>query len=133
MARIINKSHFARLNGLLQKTKGTMFHGGKDIDENELFIEPTVVTDIKLDDVLLEDEIFGPILPVITYNTLEDARAKIHQIDEHPLGGYIMSEDQTEIHWVLENLRCGDISVNGMSILFLADRSHHPDGMLTNY
>jgi aldehyde dehydrogenase (NAD+) len=113
MARIINKAHFNRLQKLLHFTKGKIVHGGEDLDAEELFIEPTVVTDVADDDVLMQDEIFGPILPVIPYKQLKDVKNIVRRIDEHPLGAYIMSEDQAEIDWVLKNIRSGDISVNG--------------------
>lgn len=115
MARIINKAHFKRLNDLVMATKGDIVHGGKEIDERELFIEPTVVINVTEDDILMQDELFGPILPVMPYKRLEDVRDMVRRVDEHPLAVYIMSEDQSEIDWALQNIRAGDCSVNGES------------------
>ncbi|KAF2103411.1 aldehyde dehydrogenase [Rhizodiscina lignyota] len=113
-ARIINENHFQRLSKLLSGTKGKFAVGGKDLSIDELFIEPTVIRDVSEDDVVMQDEIFGPILPVLKYQKLEDVRAMVRKIDENPLGGYICSEDQAEIDYVVKYIRAGDVSVNDM-------------------
>ncbi|CAG7732374.1 unnamed protein product, partial [Allacma fusca] len=71
--RIVNKHHFNRLKKLLETTKGTIALGGK-MDEDDLWIEPTIVVNVNPDtDALMQEEIFGPILPIVTVSSLNDA------------------------------------------------------------
>jgi acyl-CoA reductase-like NAD-dependent aldehyde dehydrogenase len=72
LARIINSRHCLRLKNLLEGTQGKIAMGGK-VDVNDLWVEPTIVVDVPIDDVLMEDEIFGPILPIVTVPYLERA------------------------------------------------------------
>jgi len=70
--RIINEKHCLRLKRLLENTKGRIVYGGK-VDLEDLWVEPTIVVDVPLDDPLMEGEIFGPILPIVTANYPERA------------------------------------------------------------
>lgn len=65
MSRIVAPHHFDRLQSILDETSGTIVLGGRT-DKADLWIEPTVVRDVKADDSLMRGEIFGPILPIIT-------------------------------------------------------------------
>lgn len=77
-ARIVSKSHFDRLSTLLTRTNGVTVLGGK-MNTERLKIEPTIVTGIQPDDVLMEGELFGPILPIIEVGTFEDACELVSQ------------------------------------------------------
>lgn len=87
--RIITERHFDRVVGLLNT--GTIAYGG-DHDRSARFIEPTIITDPELDSALMTEEIFGPLLPVVT---VPDAAAAIAHINERekPLALYVFSED----------------------------------------
>ncbi|KAI1618722.1 aldehyde dehydrogenase [Exophiala viscosa] len=85
MSRLINNMHFHRISDMLAATKGKVAFGGHQ-DEAKLFVEPTIILDPALDDPTLESEIFGPLLPLITYKTLPEARDLITRIDPTPLG-----------------------------------------------
>ncbi len=74
--RIVNRTHYERLNVLL--TSGRLAAGGEKAPE-ELFIAPTILDDVKPDDPIMENEIFGPILPVLAYNRTEEAIAFINE------------------------------------------------------
>ena len=74
--RIVNRTHYERLNALL--TSGRLAAGGEKAPE-ELFIAPTILDDVKPDDPIMENEIFGPILPVLAYNRTEEAIAFINE------------------------------------------------------
>ncbi|CAG7826900.1 unnamed protein product, partial [Allacma fusca] len=63
--RIINVNNFRRLKNMLRQTNGTILFGG-NTDEKDLWIEPTIVGNVQRNDSLMEDEIFGPILPIVT-------------------------------------------------------------------
>ncbi|XP_057250541.1 aldehyde dehydrogenase family 3 member F1 isoform X2 [Beta vulgaris subsp. vulgaris] len=72
VARIINKHHFNRLKGLLDdpRVKTSIVHGGS-IHEDKLFIEPTILVDPPLDAEIMTEEIFGPLLPIITFSSIQ--------------------------------------------------------------
>lgn len=89
--RIVNSTNFHRLLKLLEP-KEKIFIGGK-FDENELFIEPTVMIDVSLTDSVMQEEIFGPILPIITVNGVDDAISIINSLPK-PLALYIFSENK---------------------------------------
>jgi acyl-CoA reductase-like NAD-dependent aldehyde dehydrogenase len=110
MARIVSETHFQRLTSILSSTKGTILGGSTD--QSSLFIEPTVVTDVPEGDILLASELFGPILPILPYKTLKDARATIATISETPLGLYVMTEDPAEASYILRHTHSGGMAVN---------------------
>lgn len=79
-ARIVSTRHVDRIMSMLNNRKSGAIAVGGDYDREERYIAPTLVTDVKFDDeVLMGDEIFGPILPVIPYKNLDDA---IHMINK---------------------------------------------------
>ena len=98
--RIINRRHFDRLLGLIDENK--LFHGGRS-DAEALRIEPTVLTDVMPDDDVMQEEIFGPIMPVIAFDTIDEAEAFISERDK-PLALYLFTSDKaTEarfLRWV---------------------------------
>lgn len=96
-ARIVNDRHVERISGLLNnRTSGEIAIGG-EIDNSDRYIAPTVVVNVKPDDVtLMGNEIFGPVLPVVTYNDIEEAIGIINQ-REPPLALYVFSKDQKVI------------------------------------
>lgn len=83
MSRIVNEAHFGRLSALLEGTNGLVVHGG-DVDKEELRVGLTIVRDVDREDVLMGDEIFGPLLPVLRVGDTEEAIALIRQ-SETPL------------------------------------------------
>ncbi|TVY22422.1 Aldehyde dehydrogenase,dimeric NADP-preferring [Lachnellula hyalina] len=111
MGRMVNLRHWERVTDLLKRTRGNIIAGGHG-DEKTLFIEPTVVSNVSLDDALMSDEIFGPILPVISFSSLEEACDLVSQILEDPLGLYLMTEDSNEVEYVLRNTRSGGVAIN---------------------
>ena len=109
--KIINEKQFNRISGYL--SSGTKVTGGRT-DKEKLFIEPTILTDVPLDAPVMTDEIFGPVLPVITFTEMEEAKAII---DKHPnpLAFYIYtSAKQKEKQW-LEAVPAGGCCVNNSS------------------
>ena len=110
---VINKSYtnnFERLSSLLKGTKGTII--GSPIDTTSNFIQPTIVTDLSQDDILFESKIFGPILPILTYRTLVEARSTIESIDGTTLALYVMTEDPEEMSWIRDNALSGGVAFN---------------------
>ncbi|KAG6818812.1 hypothetical protein H0H93_001417 [Arthromyces matolae] len=87
--RIVTPQAWKRLKGLLDNTKGTVVIGGES-DEATKFIAPTVVTDVKTDDSLMSEEIFGPLLPIMAVEDVDEAIAYVNAHD-HPLALYVFS------------------------------------------
>ena len=109
--KIINEKHFDRLVEYLDE--GKIIYGGKS-DRKKLFIEPTVLINILPDDVIMHHEIFGPILPVISFNNNEEARSII-QKNPNPLALYVYtSSKQKEDYW-LKNIAFGGGCINNSS------------------
>ncbi len=95
--KIINESRFNKLLGYLEK--GEIFFGGKS-DVASLYIEPTILVNVSVDDAVMKEEIFGPVLPVLTFNDTEDA-IKIVQHNPNPLAFYLFTKDKsTEKEWI---------------------------------
>lgn len=120
--KIINRRHFERLVGLLQS--GVVSHGAQiDIAANK--IAPTILTDVSWDDPIMQEEIFGPLLPILSYRKLEDA---IEQIQKHPkpLALYLFTRSNETEKKVLSEISFGGGCVND-TILHLAT-PHMPFG-----
>ena len=110
--KIINEKHFARLTSLLDNQK--IAHGGK-ADSNRLKIEPTVLDNINFDDEIMQDEIFGPILPILTYEKDEEIISYISQ-NPVPLALYIFSKDKKRINKFTTELSFGGGCINDVVI-----------------
>lgn len=89
--RIVNEKHFQRLQGLMQ---GENIVIGGEVWSHQLSIEPTVLSDVSFDAPIMQEEIFGPILPLIEYHQLADALNKIRYRPK-PLALYLFSSDQS--------------------------------------
>ena len=83
---MVSQRHYQRLQNLLKETNGEIVIGGKTKDDGN-YIEPTVVVNVKMDDALLRDELFGPILPIVEVKDINEA-IKIVRADEKPLASY---------------------------------------------
>ncbi|KAF9915003.1 aldehyde dehydrogenase 3, member A2, partial [Linnemannia zychae] len=115
--RIVNKNHFLRLKKLLDETKGKVVAGG-EMDEDNLFISPTVVLGVERDDKLMESEIFGPILPMMVVDRLVEGVKHVNQGDQ-PLALYIFSKNKKAIDYILDHTRSGGVVVNDSLVHFI--------------
>ena len=106
--KIINQKHFDRLCGLIDREKTAV---GGESDSGTLRIAPTVMVDINWKDAVMGEEIFGPILPVLTYGNLEEAVRKIRRMPS-PLALYIFSSDRKNINYVNSRVSFGGGCVN---------------------
>lgn len=113
--KIVNKKHFDRLCGLLDPDK--ILYGGKT-DENTLKIEPTVMENVIFDDAVMQEEIFGPILPIVTYDSLDEAITKVNSM-EHPLALYLFTSDKISAKKVASECQFGGGCIND-TIIHLA-------------
>lgn len=108
LARIINEQHHDRLTKLLDS--GNIVIGGEHDREN-CYIAPTVMTDVSPDSPVMQEEIFGPILPVIKIPNLHQAVNFINKRDK-PLALYIFSEDKHAIDYIVEETSAGGMTIN---------------------
>jgi len=120
--RIINDKHFNRLKRLL--SDGTVIHGG-NADKETLMIEPTILDKITWEDTVMQEEIFGPILPILTYTSIEDALYKIKTL-EKPLALYYFGENEKMQQQVMEYVSFGGGSIN--DTLYHLANPHLPFG-----
>ena len=109
--KIINEKAFSRLLQYLEK--GTLLYGGKYNTEQH-YIEPTLLDDISIDDAIMGEEIFGPLLPVLTFNTFEEAKNMINK-NPDPLAFYLFTESkEKEAQW-MQGLPFGGGCINNAS------------------
>lgn len=111
--QIINTANFNRLKTLYEDAvnKGAKVEYGGIFEENLRKIQPTLLTNVSLDSNIMKEEIFGPLLPIIAYQTIEEALSIVANI-EKPLGLYIFSEEDQFTEYVLQNTTAGGTAVN---------------------
>ena len=113
--KIVNRKHFDRLRALIDPARVA---AGGQADEGALRIAPTVLTDVTFDDPVMAEEIFGPILPVLTWQTLNEAIAAVES-RPHPLALYLFTASKAARKQVLARCRFGGGCVND-TIIHLA-------------
>lgn len=117
--RIINTRHLDRLQAYLNDSlnKGAQLVTGAQADKNDNYLAPTIVSDVPLDSALMQEEIFGPILPVVTYKTLAEAIAYINS-KEKPLALYIYSKSNKNIAQISQQTSAGTTAINNNNVHF---------------
>ncbi len=106
--KIINRKHFDRICGLIDREKTVI---GGERDEEAQRIAPTVMDRVTWEDAVMGEEIFGPVLPVLTYSSLEEAVKKIRSMP-CPLALYMFSSDKRNISYVKERVSFGGGCIN---------------------
>lgn len=109
--KIINEKQFDRIANYLQQ--GTIACGGR-MDREKLFIEPSILINVAMDAAVMKDEIFGPVLPVITFNTMDEA-LKIMEQNKNPLAFYIFTSSSAKEKAWLNAVAFGGGCVNNAS------------------
>ena len=109
LSRIVSLRHFERLKQMMSNDH--LAFGGRS-DEASLWIEPTLLLNPGLDSLVMKEEIFGPILPIITFNTLEEAKNIVRTMP-HPLSLYIYSKSKKNIQEIETDLSFGGGVING--------------------
>jgi len=130
-ARIVNQKHYDRLNALLQDAinKGAKLELGGPVEPSERFIHPMILSQVPMDSLVMEEEIFGPILPVVTYQSFDRVIETINNKPK-PLALYFFGSNRKELQRVKQETSSGAICVNDCAIHFL----HHnlPFGGVNN-
>ncbi|GMB08053.1 aldehyde dehydrogenase [Thermolongibacillus altinsuensis] len=106
--RIVSERHTERLVRFLNE--GTIVHGGR-YDIEQRWIEPTLLDEITWEDDVMREEIFGPILPILTFETIDEAIAMVNAY-EKPLALYLFSEDRQVQQQVIEQISFGGGCIN---------------------
>ena len=112
--RIINQKHFLRLKKLLTNIHVVL---GGDMDEKELYISPTLVSEPSLGSPIMSEEIFGPILPILTFETEKDIETIIHH-SEKPLSLYVFSKQKRFIKDIIKTYSFGGGVINDVLVHF---------------
>lgn len=117
--RIVNRSHFDRIGHLMDTAAGTTVIGGSR-DEKAGVIEPTVIVDPDVASPIMDEEIFGPVLPVVTIDSIEEACAFVRSRPK-PLALYLFSGSRAAQKYVLANTSSGGVCMNHV-ILHIGDQ-----------
>ncbi|MBV9770541.1 MAG: aldehyde dehydrogenase family protein [Bryobacterales bacterium] len=116
-SRIISPAAVRRLASLIDPKK--VVYGGRS-DAQARYLDPTILYPISWSDKIMEDEIFGPLLPILTYSDLEKLLAKIKSLPA-PLAGYVFSRNQQMIDRVMESLSFGGGAVNQTNVFLFIE------------
>ena len=130
-ARLINAKHFDRIRQLLEDSlrKGAQVEAGGELDEETRYVAPTLISNIGEDMLVFQEEIFGPILPILTYSHLNDALALIHS-QPKPLALYFFGKDESRAKRVMAETSSGNLVINDCVLHFL--HSELPFGGVNN-
>ncbi|CAK5277533.1 unnamed protein product [Mycena citricolor] len=109
-SRMIHAGAYKRVSGLLAASKGTVVAGGQT-KESEMYIAPTIIKDVKWDDSLMSEELFGPLLPIVPIDSVEEGIAYVNAND-HPLALYVFSQDDAYKQKVFDNTTSGSCAAN---------------------
>ncbi|MFC1549832.1 aldehyde dehydrogenase family protein [Candidatus Neomarinimicrobiota bacterium] len=118
-SRLIHNAHFTKLRMMLDSAiaNGAKVLFGADLDEKTLYISPTVLSNLNPNSTIMQEEIFGPILPVLTFENLPEALKIINALPK-PLALYIFSRNKKTIESVLAGTSAGGTCINDTVINF---------------
>ncbi|XP_076916895.1 aldehyde dehydrogenase family 3 member F1-like [Bidens hawaiensis] len=121
LSKIINKSHFDRLRSYLEDpaVANSIVYGGS-YDDTSLIIEPTILLDPPLDAAIMNEEIFGPLLPVITMAKIEESREFINSKPK-PLALYVFTKNENFKKRILAETSSGSVTFNDTMVQFVCD------------
>ncbi|KAJ7959155.1 Aldehyde dehydrogenase [Quillaja saponaria] len=116
LSRIVNSNHFARLTKLLDEDKvsGKIVHGGEK-DESKLRIAPTILLDVPRDSLIMNEEIFGPLLPILTVDKVEESFDVINS-GAKPLAAYVFTNNKKLKERFVMSVSAGGLVVNDTNI-----------------
>lgn len=119
-ARIVNEKHFSRLSDMLRdaESKGATVETGGQLDFSQRFFEPVVLSNVSHASRVMEEEIFGPILPILTYQSLDEIIQYINARPK-PLALYVFGTRQAEITRIKKETSSGTVCINDCAIQFL--------------
>lgn len=118
-ARIISDKHFTRINELLEDAiqRGAILETANAFNPETRFMDPTILSHVSMDSKIMEEEIFGPLLPLITIKSIDDAIAIVNSKPK-PLALYIFSENQVATKNILAQTSAGGVCINDTVLQF---------------
>jgi aldehyde dehydrogenase (NAD+) len=125
--RMVNQRQFARVTSYIDEAmrEGAKLEMGGDYDPEEVYISPTVISGLTSTSKVLNEEIFGPVLPMVTFRKIEEAIQFVNE-KERPLALYIYSQNHANIRKIIKNTRAGATCVNNSIVHFF--NNHLPFG-----
>lgn len=108
--RIVSERHFQRLTNILEKDRTHVAYGGR-MEREDLYIEPTLLEEVSWTSATMEEEIFGPILPILTYDNLGEVVHQIRQLPK-PLAAYMFTENEQAAAYFTDNIPFGGGCIN---------------------
>lgn len=129
--QIVNTTHFDRIEGYLENAKGmgAKVVAGGNTDRSKRFIAPTVLCDVSIDSLVMKEEIFGPLMPIVTYKTMDEAIGFINK-REKPLALYLFSYNKKNQKRLTEETSSGALVFNDCVIHHT--NPHLPFGGINN-
>jgi len=123
IAQIVNERNFSRVKSLFDDAvaQGATVAVGGQFDETDLTVHPTMLTDVTPQMTILQEEIFAPLLPVMTYDNLDQVIEYI-EVRDKPLALYIYSQDDSSIDKILSRTSSGGVTVNGVFSHYLENQ-----------
>jgi aldehyde dehydrogenase (NAD+) len=123
IAQIVNPANFTRVKALFDDavSQGATIAAGGELDASDLTIHPTMLTDVTPQMKILQEEVFAPVLPVMTYENLDQAIDYIAARDK-PLALYIYSDNAANVQRVLSRTSSGGVTVNGVFSHYLENQ-----------
>ena len=123
IAQIVNETNFNRVKALVDDAvaQGATVAVGGTLEAGDLTVHPTLLTDVTPQMKILQEEIFAPVLPVMTYDSLDQAIGYIEARDK-PLALYVYSNDQANVQKVLDRTSSGGVTVNGVFSHYLENQ-----------
>ncbi|WP_336977144.1 aldehyde dehydrogenase family protein [Altererythrobacter fulvus] len=123
IAQVVNQGNFNRVKAMFDDAveKGATVAVGGTFDEADLTVHPTMLTDVTPQMKILQEEIFAPLLPVMTYDNLDQAIGYIEARDK-PLALYVFSPNEDNVQKVLDRTSSGGVTVNGVFSHYLENR-----------
>jgi aldehyde dehydrogenase (NAD+) len=118
--RIVNGAHFQRIRGLIDSAvdDGASIYKGGECIESQRFIAPTILTDINPSSEIMQQEIFGPVLPILAFSDIDSVIAEINS-GPKPLALYVFSKNTAFSEKVIEQTSAGDSAINATVIHIL--------------
>ena len=129
--RIINDTNFDRVQALLEDAKenGAKVEFGGEVNEQDRYIQPTLLSNINMEMKIMQDEIFGPILPVVSFKNKEDVTELLNSFPS-PLALYIMSNNKDNTKYFLDHTVAGGTCIN--ELMLTSVNPHLPFGGVNN-
>ena len=123
IAQIVNKGNFARVKSLVDDAveKGASVAVGGDLEEEDLTVHPTMLTDVTPQMKIRQEEIFAPVIPVMTYDNLDQVIDYLEARDK-PLALYVYSDSEENVQKVLDRTSSGGVTVNGVFSHYLENQ-----------